>query len=69
MFKDYSLEQMKMHSEPMSENVHLLFPEFKACNGWTGHTLLYSPDFQTLDIAPSWVKSPAICWHVKTGGM
>ena len=68
MFKDFSLEQMKLLSEPMSENVHKLFPEFTACDGRTGHTLLYSPDSQTLEIAPSWVKSPAICWHVKTGG-
>ena len=68
MFKDFSLEQMEMLSEPMSDNVHKLFPEFTACDGRTGHTLLYSPDSQTLEIAPSWVKSPAICWHVKTGG-
>ena len=68
MFQDFSLEQMEMLSEPMSDNVHKLFPEFTACDGRTGHTLLYSPDSQTLEIAPSWVKSPAICWHVKTGG-
>ena len=68
MFNDFSLEQMEMLSEPMSDNVHKLFPEFTACDGRTGHTLLYSPDSQTLEIAPSWVKSPAICWHVKTGG-
>ena len=68
MFNDFSLEQMEMLSEPMSDNVHKLFPEFAACDGRTGHTLLYSPDSQTLEIAPSWVKSPAICWHVKTGG-
>ena len=68
MFKEISMDQLFNLTEPMSDNIHRMFPDFTACDGTSGDTLLFAPHTKSVDIAPAYAKAPPICWHIRTEG-